>query len=103
MNIEKIKNKKGLYLKLTELYRDLELLQLKKRCDEDITLRDTRNITITDSDVCQNIYELVINNLIEQIYKYEKELDGIDKNVSYTDSVKNEQILCKHYSSMFLQ
>lgn len=90
MNIEKIKNKKGLYLKLTELYRDLELLQLKKRCDEDITLRDTRNITITDSDVCQNIYELVINNLIEQIYKYEKELDGIDKNVSYTDSVKNE-------------
>lgn len=90
MNIEKIKNKKGLYLKLTELYRDLDLLQWRKQCDEDIMLRDTRNITITDSDVCQNIYELVINNLIEQIYKYEKELDGIDKNVSYTDSVKNE-------------
>lgn len=90
MNIEKIKNKKGLYLKLTELYRDLDLLQWRKQCDEDIILRDTRNITITDSNVCQNIYELVINNLIEQIYKYEKELDGIDKDVSYTDSVKNE-------------
>lgn len=102
MNTEKIKNKKGLYLKLTELYRDLDLLQWRKQCDEDIMLRDTRNITITDSDVCQNIYELVINNLIEQINKYEKELNNIDKDVSYTDSVKNEWILRKHYSSMFL-
>lgn len=102
MNTEKIKNKKGLYLKLTELYRDLDLLQWRKQCDEDIMLRDTRNITITDSDVCQNIYELVINNLIKQIYKYEKELDGIDKDVSYADRIKDEWILRKHYSNMSL-
>lgn len=102
MDIEKIKNKKELYLKLTELYRDLDLLQWRKQCDEDIMLRDTRNITITDSDVCQNIYELVINNLIKQIYKYEKELDGIDKDVSYADRIKDEWILRKHYSNMSL-
>lgn len=102
MDIEKIKNKKELYLKLTELYRDLDLLQWRKQCGEDIMLRDTRNITITDSDVCQNIYELVINNLIKQIYKYEKELDGIDKDVSYADRIKDEWILRKHYSNMSL-
>ena len=90
MNTEKIKNKKGLYLKLTKLYRDLDFLQWRKQCDEDIMFHDTRNITITDSDVCQNIYELVINNLIEQIYKYEKELDDIDKDVSYADRIKDE-------------
>lgn len=102
MDIEKTKNKKELYAKIAELYYDLDLLQWRKKCNEYITLSDTRNITITHEDVCQNIYELVINNLIEQINKYEKELDDIDKDVSYTDSVKNEWILRKHYSSMSL-
>ena len=90
MDIEKTKNKKKLYAKIARLYYDLDFLQWRKQCNEYITLGDTRNITITHRDVCQNIYELVINNLIEQINKYEKELDDIDKDVSYTDSAKNE-------------
>lgn len=102
MNTEEIKNKKKLYSKLTELYRDLDLLQWRKQCDEDITLHDTHDIIITNNTACRSIYTVAMNSLIEQINKYEKELNNINKDVSYTDSVKNEWISRKHYSGMFL-
>lgn len=82
MDIEKIKSKKELYAKIAKLYHDLDLLRWRKQCGEFITLYDTRNITITDNNICQNIYELVINNLVEQINEYEKELDNM-KGVNY--------------------
>lgn len=102
MNTEEIKNKKKLYSKLTELYRDLDLLQWRKQCDENITLHDTHDIIITNNTTCRSIYTVAMNSLIEQINKYEKELNNIDKDVSYADRIKNEWILRKHYSSMSL-
>ncbi len=74
MNTEEIKNKKKLYLKLAELYRDLDLLQQRKQCNEDVVFHDTYDITITDNTICQNIYTVMIDNLIEQINEYEKSL-----------------------------
>lgn len=82
MDIEKTKIKKELYTKIAKLYYDLDLLRWRKQCSEFVTLHDTRNITITDSDICQSIYELIINNLVEQINEYEKELDDM-KGVNY--------------------
>ena len=102
MNTKEIKNKKGLYSKLTELYRDLDLLQWRKQCNEDITLHDTHDIIITDNTTCQSIYTTTINNLIKQINRYEKELDDIDKDVSYADRLKDEWISRKRYSSISL-
>lgn len=76
MNTEDIKNKKKLYLKLAELYRDLDLLQQRKQCNEDVVFHDTYDITITDNTICQNIYTVMIDNLIEQINEYERKFDG---------------------------
>lgn len=74
MSIEEIKSKKKLYLKLAELYRDLDLLQQRKQCNEDVVFHDTHDITITDNAICQNIYTIMIDSLIERINEYERKL-----------------------------
>lgn len=81
MNIEEIKNKKGLYSKLTELYCDLDLLQYRRQCNEDVVLHDTRDITITDNTICQSIYDITINTLIEEINTYEMKLGNASEYI----------------------
>ena len=81
MDITEIKDKTKIYSKLAELYRDLDLLQYRRQCNEDVVLHDTRDITITDNTICQSIYDITINNLIEEINTYEMKLGNASEYI----------------------
>lgn len=81
MDTTEIKDKTKIYSKLAELYRDLDLLQYRRQCNEDVVLHDTRDITITDNTICQSIYDITINNLIEEINAYEMKLGNASEYI----------------------
>ncbi len=80
INVEELQNIKHLYLKLTELYKELDTVRWYRTCNEDIKFCDER-VVITDKNICDNIYTIAMNNLTKQIDRYEQELFAI-KNVA---------------------